>query len=416
MTTPKLLGCMLRLRDFLRIKRFVFMHRDKELHIWVKPYRNGCLCPECGRRGQIVRTMPQERRWRDLRVCGIDVYLRYRPREIRCPTHGRCQEHIPWASPFAQVTSRFEYVLLRYAQSMPQNQAAQLLNISPSTLSGILHRTIGRIREGHVITGLKTIGIDEVSYQRGRRFATVVYDLDKGCVVWVGDGKGAATINRFFETCLTQRKRANIQFASCDMSRTYISAIKKHCPKARLVLDRFHIVKALNAAVDTVRKQQWRELKGSTEGDAVKGLRWLLYRHSSTRTRAQTRLLNQLQTSNRRIWRAWVLKDEFERFWEYADVNAARAFVERWTTTALKSRLEPLKSFVYTLRDHLDDILSFVETRLTNAVGEGVNRVIRMVKNRASGFYDLNAFTDLIYLTVGDLNIPAQIPRQFHTI
>jgi transposase len=243
-----------------------------------------------------------------------------------------------------------------------------------------------------------------------------VYDLDKSRVVWIGDGKGSETINKFFETCLTPRKRSNIHFASCDMSRAYIGAIKQWCPNARLVLDRFHIVKSLNNAVDEVRKQQWRELKGSNAGDAVKGLRWLLFRHSSTRTPEQTKVLKQLKASNRRIWRAWVLKDEFEHFWDYVNVHAARAFVKRWTTTVLKSRLKPMREFVITLRDHLEDIITFIQTRLTNAVGEGVNRVIRMVKNRASGFYDLNAFADLIYLTVGDLNIPAQIPREFRTL
>ena len=182
------------------------------------------------------------------------------------------------------------------------------------------------------------------------------------------------------------------------------------------MLDRFHIVKALNGAVDEVRKQQWRAVKDTAEGAAVKGLRWLLFRHSSNRTRAQTHALKELQKSNRRIWRAWVLKDEFEALWEYSYPGAARSFVKRWMTAALKSRLAPIREFVKTLKNHLEDILAFVESRLTNAVGEGVNRIIRMVKNRASGFCYVEAFADMIYLTVGDVNIAAQIPARFHTL
>lgn len=407
---------MLKVRRFLRIKRFAFHKRGKVLDIWVKPYRNGCCCPECGRRCRIVRTMPDERRWRDLRVCGIDVYLHYAPREILCPTHGRRQEVIPWAAPYAQVTYRFEVLMLRYCQSMTQQDAASLLNVSASTLSGILHRTISRIRQGHRVRGLRTIGIDEISYQRGRKYATVVYDLDRGCVVWVGDGKGRETIDEFFQTCMSEFQRTQIRFASCDMCQTYIGAIKHWCRKAKLVLDRFHIVKALNAAVDEVRKVEWRNLKGTTEGNAVKGLRWLLYRHSNNRTPAQSRVLNSLRTSNRRIWRAWILKDEFEAFWDYTYPGAARNFVKRWMSSALKSRLQPIRSFVKTLKSHLEDILAFIDTRLTNAVGEGVNRVIRMVKNRASGFEHLGAFADLIYLKVGNVDIPAQIPARFSTL
>jgi hypothetical protein len=193
-------------------------------------------------------------------VCGQDVILHYQPREINCPTHGRAQERIPWAEPYAQVTYRFEYLMLRLCRNMPQSEACTQLNCPPSTLSGILRRTI------------------------------------------------------------------------------------------------------------------------------------------------------------RRIWRAWVLKDEFERFWDYSYPGAARGFITRWTRTALRSRLAPMRAFVKTLRNHLEDILSFIDTRLTNAAAEGINRIIRMVKNRASGFGNLDSFIDLIYLRVGDVDIPEQIPLGFRTL
>lgn len=415
MTTNKLLCRLLGLRGIVRVTRFSYPLGSKQLKVWVKPDKNGCLCPVCERRCPIIRIQPEERHWRDLRVCGFDVHLYYTPREIQCPTHGRHQEIIHWAAPYAQVSYRFEFVLLRYCQATTQKHAADMLNVSPSTLSDILHRTIGRIRNGHRIRRLTIMGLDEISYQRGRRFATVVYDLARGCVVWVGDGKGRETIDRFFQTQLTPAQRARISFASCDMSETYIGAVKQWCPNAQLVLDRFHVVKSLSNAVDEVRKEQWRAIKGSVAADAVKGLRWLLYRHSSNRSTGQTRVLNALKSSNYRIWRAWVLKDEFERLWEYTYPGVAEKFIRGWITSALKSRLEPIRTFVNTLRKHLEDVLSFVKSRLTNAVGEGVNRILRLVKNRASGFSSLEAFADIIFLVKGDINIPDQIPAAFRT-
>ena len=119
---------------------------------------------------------------------------------------------------------------------------------------------------------------------------------------------------------------------------------------------------------------------------------------------------------NHRIHRAWVLKDEFEQFWDYKAPWAAERFIKRWMTTALKSRLEPIRKFVQTIKKHMNRIITFVECRLTNAVAEGLNRIIRIVKNRASGFRSLQAFTDMILLTVGDLDIPAQIPLRFRVI
>lgn len=289
------------------------------------------------------------------------------------------------------------------------------MHIAKSTLSDLLHRTIKRIRKGHRIRDLKSIGIDEISYCKGKKYATVVYDLDRHCVVWVGKGKGRATIDKFFLQELSAHQRDNIRRASCDMSQTYIGAIQDHCPNAVLVLDHFHITKALISAVDEVRKEEWRKADKSGKA-ALKGMRWLLFMHSANRTNRHTRLINQLKKSNRRIHRAWVLKDEFEQFWQYVTPQSSEKFLIAWMKAAMKSRLQPIKDFVATIRKHRDHILAYTGTRISNAVGEGLNRVIKIVKNRASGFQSLDAFSDMIYLTVGDVDIPAQIPICFRTL
>ena len=232
---------------------------------------------------------------------------------------------------------------------------------------------------------------------------------------WVGPGKGRDTIDRFFNDCLSTGQKARVAWASCDMSPAYIGAITHHCPNVTLVIDRFHLVKALNQAVDEVRKEQWRAL--DTQGrKAIKGLRWLLSMHSRHRTKGHTRFLNSLRNSNRRIHRAWVLKDEFEHFWTYRYRASAKKFLRRWMTAALRSRIPTLRTFVGTLRTHLKHIMAFIDRHLTNAVGEGLNRIIKIVKNRASGYRHLDHFADMIYLTVGDLDIPAHIPSQLRTL
>jgi transposase len=413
MTINKLIGKLLRFKG-LKVTGLTF-RKGNQLEIGVKPYKNGCKCPNCGRRGKIVRTRPELRRWRDIPVCGWTVWLLYYPREIHCPTHGRCLEAISWADDYARTTYRYEYMILRYCQLMTQKAAAQLLKVSQSTLSDQLHRVIQRLRSGHRIRGLKTLGVDEISYCKGHKYATLVYDLDRSVVVWVGEGKGRETIDKFFNSMLSAYQKRQITSASCDMSEAYIGAIKRHCPNATLVLDRFHIVKALNAAVDEVRKEQWREAN-IDDRKALKGLRWLLYRHSSTRSQEDTRTLKALEKANNRIYRAWRLKDEFERFWEYNAPWAAERFLKSWMTSTLRSRLDPLKKFVGTLRKHYDGVMAFIGTRLTNAIGEGLNRIVKIVKNRASGFRTLDAFTDMIFLVEGDLDLADQIPTKFRAL
>ena len=413
MTAVKTIAKILKLK-FLKITDVHFA-RDGTLSLAVKPFKNGARCPECGRRGTLVRSRPTARHWRDLPVAGREVFLCYFPREIVCPTHGRAEEAIPWAARHARVTYRFEYAILRLCQVMTQKAAAELLHMPASTLSEQLHRSIERQREGHRIRGLRVIGIDEVSYRKRHKYATLVYDLERSVVVWVGQGRGRATIDRFFDHQLSDYQKSQIHTGCCDMSESYMGAITTHCPNARLVLDRFHVVKALNDAIDEVRKEQWRQASAADK-KTLKGLRWLLYRHSSTRSRRDTQTLRALDKHNRRIYRAWRLKDEFEQLWNFNAPWAALRFFKRWTTSALRSRLEPLRNFVATARRHQAGILAFVETRVTNAVAEGINRIVKIVKNRASGFRHLQPFADMIYLTVGDLDIPAQIPGKFRAI
>ena len=399
----------------MKITRFWFKNRNKELHLTVKPYKNGCRCPECGRRGRIVRQTTEFRQWEDITLMGMKVLLWYTPKEIDCPTHGRLQEAIPWAPAYSRITYRLEWRLCALCQIMTQKAAAEILKMAPSTLSDQLHRIITRVRDGHKIRGVTTLGVDEISFLKGRKFATLAYDLDRSHVLWVGRGKGRETIDRFFNECLSKGQKARILWASCDMSRAYTEAIKHHCPNATLVIDRFHVVKALNQAVDEVRKDEWRAL--DTDGrKAIKGLRWLLSMHSSNRTKGHTRFLNSLRNSNRRIHRAWVLKDEFERIWNYSYRASAEKFLKRWITAALRSRIPSLRQFVGTVRNHFDNIVAFTDRNLTNAVGEGLNRIVKIVKNRASGYRNLYSFADMIYLTVGDRDIPAHIPSHLRTL
>ena len=415
MTAMKFVSKLLNFKGFRAVSVW-FEGRGEEaaVVVAVKPQKNGCRCPECGLRGRIVQVL-EPRRWRDVRVGGRTVWLHHAPREIRCPTHGRRLEEAPWAARSARVSYRFEYLLLTYCQWMTQAAAARLLGLAPSTLSDQLHRLIERRRTGHRIRGLKTVGIDEISYAKGHKYATLVYDLERSRVVWVGQGKARETIDAFFRDHLSASQKDRIRWACCDLSETFIGAIGRHCPNAELVLDRFHVVKALNEAVDEVRKEQWRQACGE-DRKLLKGLRWVLLHHSAHHSPQDRDTLKALEKANRRIYRAWRLKDEFEHFWRYKARWAAERFLKKWTTAALRSRLEPLRRFVGTVRKHAAGITAFIGTHLTNAAAEGLNRVVRMLKNRASGFKPLDAFADLIYLCVGDLDIPAQIPARFRTV
>ena len=413
MTLNKVIRNLLKL-SFLKVTWLEFRERNRELHLGVKPYKNGCLCPHCGRRCKILKFL-EKRVWRDIVVCGIPVFFHYSPKELLCPTHGRIMEQIPWADYRSRVTYRLELMILTLTQQMTQKAVSGLVKLPRSTLSDLIHRVILRERSGHKIRGLKVIGVDEISYAKGNRFITLVYDMEKGCVVWIGKGKGKETIDSFFTKALSPHQRSQIKVACCDMSRAYISSIKEHCKHVTLVLDKFHIIQCLNKAVDAVRKDIWRET--CKEGrKAIKGVRWLISYSSSSRSKGQTRKINLLERSNNKIFRAWLLKDNFEHFWDYISPGHASNFLNAWITRALRSRIESMKEFALMLRRHQENILSFIKAPVTNAKAEGLNRLLKIIKNRSSGFKNLQGFENMIYLCVGDLDIVGSYPRRFCTL
>ena len=199
----------------------------------------------------------------------------------------------------------------------------------------------------------------------------IVKNADIHSVRSLTQGYPQSKNHRFFAEKLSDQQRKRVVAASCDMGQTYIGAIEHWCPNAVLVLDRFHVVKTLNAAVDEVRKEQWREANRD-ERKTLKGLRWLLYMHSSNRDKDDVQRLKSLyMNGNRRIHRAWVLSDEFEQFWDFKDQASAGDFLDNWCKTANKSRLEPIKQFVKTVKKHKHRLVPFVDNRLTMLLLKG---------------------------------------------
>lgn len=234
-------------------------------------------------------------------------------------------------------------------------------------------------------------------------------------MLWIGKGKGRSTIDAFFREHLTAGQRARIEIGCCDMSATYMGAISEHLPKAILVLDRFHLIKALNEAVDEVRKEYWRTASAA-ERKLSKGLRFALLKNRKNRTAREHKIIRGIERSHWRIYRACTLKDDLNHFWSYSYYGSAEKFLKRWCKSAKLSRLMPLHKFACTIQKHWEPVLASL-TGVTNAAAEGINRLIRMARNRASGYRNPDNLGNMIYLIAGDLDIPAQIdaenrPRQ----
>ena len=167
-----------------------------------------------------------------------------------------------------------------------------------------------------------------------------------------------------------------------DMWTAYAKAVREHAAQAQILFDRFHLVQHLNRAVDAVRRAQRRRLSRKQKV-CFKGVRYLLLKNPWNLTVDQKERLSTLVKWNTPITRAYYLKESFQLFFEYKQPKRAREHLERWMHSAMRSRLEPFKSFGRLLRGHLDGVLAWTKLRLSNGALEGMNNKIKLVSHRA---------------------------------
>ena len=216
----------------MKVTDLKFLDHGRELHLTVKPYKNGCRCPQCKRWARIVASPGLRRSWEDLTLIGIKILLWLCPREIECPMHGRLQELISRVARHARITDRLRSRTSMLCRYMTQKAAAEILHVGRSTASDLLDRIITARRDRLRIRGIRSLGADEISYCKGCKFVALVYGLERDRAVWVGPGEGRQTIDQFFTDALSEQQRHQSRWASCEGSRAYIDAIMLHCSKA----------------------------------------------------------------------------------------------------------------------------------------------------------------------------------------
>ena len=362
---------------------------------------------QCGRCGMKVRQTKgraeSARCWRDLSMAGKWLVICYWPMRVRCPSCGVTTERVPWAGRYARITRRLTEAIATMTKDRDWKQTARFFGLDWKTVVTAVKRVVARGLAKRKLKPIRIIGIDEVSRKKGHHYLTLVYDLARRRLLWVGEGRTTETVNAFFQW-LGKRRAKNLEVVCLDMWQAYLSAVKEHAPQATQVFDRFHVVQHLNQAVDAVRRTLWRKLSGPLRR-AVKGTRFVLLKNPWNLTPKQKRRLSELVRQNNALSRAYYLKEDFQRFWDYVYDGWAKKHMKHWLWWASHSRLEPFKDFARMVRDHLDGILAWTKTRISNGALEGMNNKVKLVSHRAFGFRNAENYKVAIYHVCG--NLPA---------
>ena len=365
------------------------------------------VCPRCGCLGRAGYDR-RRRRWRHLDLAAARCYLECELRRFFCPGCERVvSEAVPWARAAARFTRVFEDVVAWLAQQAAFSVISRLLRISWRSVARIVTRVVGELRAGSRLHDLERIGVDDVSYRRGYRFLTVVADHDSGKVVWAGEGHSQQTLEAFFDR-LGAEETAKIRAVSVDMWVPYRNALAARVPQARVCFDPFHVVARANKAVETVRKQEWQNLRrAGGEARWLKQTRWSVLKRPERLSDQQTQTLAFLQHKNVRLYRAYLLKEQLRAIYQTAPSDAER-LLDAWIRWASHSQLRPFVTLARTLRKNKDGVLAAIELGLTNSRLEALNSKIRLISHRSYGFHSPDPLIALIHLCCGPITI--QLP------
>lgn len=377
--------------------------QERELWIRVAPRSRCSRCGSCGKKAS-QRYDHSWRSWRHLDLFGFKTTLRYAIWRVQCRRCGIRTEQVPWAAPGSRFTEPFEQEVAWLAQRTDLSTVAAYFRLNWRSVRAIVERVVERHWDAdRRLDGLRIIGIDEISYRRHHKYLTVVVDHRTGRVVWAGKDRKVKTLLRFFRE-LGPERAAKLEAVSMDMWQAYISVVSKKAPQARLVFDRFHIVRHLNQALDKVRRQMLDDLEGEARRD-LKNTKFPLLKRPASRTADDKRLLKEQVQGNLRLYRAMLLKDDFMDLYTYRREAWARRFLDGWLKRAMLSKLEPIKKVARMIRDHYDGVIGWVSWQISNGRLEGMNNKIRLLSHRSFGLHSAEALISLVYLCCGGLEL-----------
>ena len=379
----------------------------KLIEVEVQSRKNGQrICSGCSKVRPGYDTMPSPRRFDFVPMWGMAVIFIYCMRRVNCPDCGVRVEQVPWADGKSPVTHELKWFLAKWAKLMSWKEVATAFRVSWDCVFESVKQAVSWGLSHRNMDGIESIGIDEVQWHRGHKYQTLVYQIDEGRkrLLWIGPDRTAKTLLRFFRF-LGKDRTKKLQFICSDMWQAYIKVILKKASQAIHVLDRFHVMQLMGKAINAVRAEEVKQLKLDGYEPILKGARWLLLKRPENLTDKQAVKLSELLQYNLRSIRSHLMKEDFQRFWQYSTAGWAGKFLDQWCNRAMKSKIEPMKKVARTIRAKRELILNWFRAggMLSSGVVEGFNNKVKLVTRKAYGFKTQEAYEIALYHNLGDL-------------
>ena len=373
----------------------------------VRPVRRRMRCPGCGfqTRATYDRAM---RTWRHLDALRTRCLLRCEVRRIECPECGVVSEEVPWARPGSRFTRAFEDTCAFLVRDAPKTVVARLMRIDWATVGRMLERVVDEaLGSGEdFLDGLRRIGVDEVAYRKGHRYLLCVVDHDTGRIVWAHPGRSKATLALFFVALGPERAHL-LEAVSVDLHGAWPPVIRTFAPQAAICADPFHVIKLAGEALDALRRADWQRLRREDPERArwFKGTRFLLRRRAEGLSEAERGLIGELEETNARVYRGWLLVEQLRIVYHALDPPSAAHLLAEWCEAAWHSDLEPFRKVSLTMADHSEAVINAIRLGVNNARLEAMNSTVRLISHRSRGFRRVESLIALIQLVCGKISV-----------
>jgi len=358
----------------------------------------------------------RQRRFEFIPLWGIKIFLLYSPRRVKCRRCGVKVEHMPWAVGKRQITRNYAWYLAEWSKRMSWQEVAETFRTTWHHVFCSVEMAVTWGRAHQDLSGIRSIGVDEIQWQKGHKYLSVVYQIDQGRkrLLWVGEHRKAKTLLSFFRW-LGKERSEQLQNVCSDMWRPYLKVIKKKAVNAINILDRYHVMALMSKAIDKVRAEEARQMKADGLEPLLTNSRFVLLKRPENLSEKQEIKLADLVQYNLRSVRAYLLKEDFQQFWEYISAYHAGRFLDKWCTRTMRSKIDPMKKIAKTLRKHRPLLMNWFAAKgeLSSGVVEGFNNKAKLTMRKSYGFRTFRGIEIALYHAMGNLPEPQFTHRFF---
>lgn len=386
------------LRNLFPFKGYKFsvLENEEIVRIGLNSSRKTGKCPKCKKRSKVVET-EYERIIRDVDLAQRKCYLRFKEKKVRCSCGYRGMEELDFVSKSRRVTKRMEAFVVTLCKETTIKTTSDITKLDWKTVKEIDKEYIKALLPDIIKLQIRKLAIDEIAIMKGHKYFTIVRDYDTGIAIKIIMGRAYDEVKESLLE-LGLEKLQDIKYVSMDMWDPYIKAVKELCPNSKIIFDKFHVVKKVNEAVDKIRKQEfanatWEERK------MMKHKRFIVLKREKNLSKNEKEDLTTIIKNNDMLFKAYLLKEQILSIFDdkKSTFEQIKTRLHSWFENILSNDMEAFIPVMNTIQHYLYGILNYFRYGMTNAISEGFNTKINVIKRRAFGFSDMEYFMLKIY-------------------